>query len=345
MNIRNLAYLFIVIIAIVAFLILAQDLLIPFVFALLLWFVVRDIRSYLDRFSFIEKRFPFWLKNLISLLLIIMLLTFTSRVITSSINELAQSYRSYEANVDSLLNRLNEILDIDVMQLMKENSGDLDFGKILGSVFDSLTGILSSSFMIIIYALFVFLEESNFIIKLQKIFVRQEQFDKVNSIISSIDYSIKKYLKLKTFVSLLTGVLSYFVLMLIGVESPVFWAFLIFILNYITTIGSLIGTVFPAIFCLLQFGEFTPALMVLLFVGAIQVLVGNIIEPRLMGDSMNISSLVTIIALSVWGAIWGVTGMILSVPITVIMVIIFSQFPATRSIAILLSDKGNVSQN
>ena len=93
---------------------------------------------------------------------------------------------------------------------------------------------------------------------------------------------------------------------------------------------------------LLQFGEFGPAIMVLIFVGLAQVLVGNILEPKLMGYSMNISPLVTIIALSIWGAIWGITGMVLSVPITVIMLIIFSQFEKTKPVAIMLSEKGKV---
>lgn len=76
--------------------------------------------------------------------------------------------------------------------------------------------------------------------------------------------------------------------------------------------------------------------------GAIQVVVGNYIEPRLVGSSMNLSALITILALALWGIIWGVTGMILSVPITVIMVIIFSKFEQTRNIAIMLSDKGEL---
>ena len=143
----------------------------------------------------------------------------------------------------------------------------------------------------------------------------------------------------------MTGVLSFFVLLLIGVDAPLFWAFLIFILNFIPTIGSLIATAFPAVFSMLQFGEFTPALMVLAFVGAIQIIVGNLIEPRLMGSSLNISPLVVFLTLALWGLIWGVTGMLLSVPITVILIIILSEFEGTRSLAIMLSQKGNIGKS
>ncbi len=275
--------------------------------------------------------------------MILAVLAFSSTVITSSINSLAKSYKKYEKNVDQLVTQTNETLNIDLMDFLKGHTSDLDFGTILSSIFNSVTDILGSAFMIILYGLFIFLEESSFQQKLKNVFPDKERFDWVSGILTSMEKSIAKYLGLKTLVSLITGVLSYVVLLIIGIDSPIFWAFLIFILNYIPTIGSLIATTFPAIFCLLQFGEFTPGILVLIFVGAVQLIVGNVIEPKLMGNSMNLSALVTIIALSFWGAIWGVTGMILSIPITVIMVIVFSQFPSTKPVAIMLSDKGEVS--
>ncbi|MFT6843254.1 MAG: AI-2 transport protein TqsA [Psychroserpens sp.] len=126
------------------------------------------------------------------------------------------------------------------------------------------------------------------------------------------------------------------------VDAPFFWALLIFLLNYIPTIGSLIATVFPAVFSLIQFGEFGPFIIILVGLGILEWLIGNIIEPRVMGKSLNISPLVTIIALVSWGQIWGITGMLLSVPITVVMVIVLSQFESTKKVAIILSENGDL---
>ncbi len=142
----------------------------------------------------------------------------------------------------------------------------------------------------------------------------------------------------------MTGAFSYVALLIIGVDAPLFWAFLIFILNFIPTIGSLIATAFPAIFATLQYGDLGPAIWVLIVVGAIQIIVGNFIEPRLVGSSLNISPLVVFLTLALWGLIWGITGMLLSVPITVILIIILSEFPASRPLAILLSQKGNIAK-
>jgi predicted PurR-regulated permease PerM len=167
---------------------------------------------------------------------------------------------------------------------------------------------------------------------------------KALTILNKIDYSLGKYVTLKSAISLVTGALSYFALEIIGVDFAFFWAFLIFLLNFIPNIGSLVATLFPALIAGLQFGDLEQPLLVLVSVGAIQLLVGNFLEPRLMGDSLNISSLVVILGLAFWGALWGIVGMFLSVPIMVMLVIILSQFQSTRGVAILLSDKGDIDK-
>ena len=174
----------------------------------------------------------------------------------------------------------------------------------LSLIFNSLTELFGNLFMIIIYVLFIFLEEANFHKKLMLAFANKGQQEKISVVLDEIEASITDYLGLKTLVSFITGFLSYLVLLFIGIDAPVFWAFLIALLNYIPTVGSLIATVFPATYCLLQFGEVYPFLMVLILVGIIQVLIGNVLEPRLMGNTLNISSLATLIALSIWGSIW-----------------------------------------
>lgn len=339
---KNTAYFFISMIAIVITLIYGKSLLIPFIFALLLWFVVRKIRNGLDRIEFVSKYFPRWIKSLIPSIVLVSILAFISKVLMTNINDLAKSHLLYEGNIEQMIQQFNERFEIDLMDYLKSQTGNLDFGTVLQNVFQSLSDILSNTFIIIIYALFIFLEEANFQKKLKAIFKDQSQYEKINDVLEKIESSVSSYIGLKTLVSFITGLGSYIALLFIGIDVPVFWAFLIFLLNYIPTIGSLVGTVFPAIFCLLQFGDVSNCLLVLGIVGSIQLVVGNLLEPRLMGNTLNISSFVAIFALSFWGALWGITGMLLSIPITVIMVIVFSHFTSTRAVAVLLSEKGNV---
>ncbi|WP_419590064.1 AI-2E family transporter [Thiolapillus sp.] len=146
-------------------------------------------------------------------------------------------------------------------------------------------------------------------------------------------------------VSALTGIVSYIILLWVGVDYVPFWALLIFMLNYIPTIGSMVAVLLPTTLALVQFDTFGPFVTLLVSLGTVQVLIGNVLEPRLMGSSLNLSPLVVILALSLWGQMWGVTGMFLSVPITVISMIVLANFPQTRAIAVAMSENGRLKDS
>lgn len=343
---KNSANFIIIIVVIIAALVIGKGILIPFVFALIFWFLTREIRKTIYKIPFAKNFIPIWLSNVFVFTLIVLGFSFISGIITNSIADLSTSYSKYEPNIDAIIKSLDTYFHIDIVKFVKSVIGDFNYGSVLGDIANGISSILGDTFMIIIYALFIFLEESSFKKKLIKAFEgKEKKYINMESMLSKIEFSISNYLRLKTYVSLLTGVLSYIVLLLVGVDSAPFWAFLIFLLNYIPTIGSLIATIFPAIFSLIQFGEFPPFLIVLIAVGSVQIIVGNIIEPKLFGKSLNLSPLVTILSLAIWGKIWGITGMILSVPITVIMIIIFSQFEKTKTVAIFLSENGEINKS
>ncbi len=332
----------IVLAAVIAVLVIGKGILIPFIFALIFWFFTREVRKTIYRIPFAKRFIPKWLSNIIVFSIIILGFGFISEIVTNSVTDVTDSYDKYEPNVEKIITELGNYLNVDILTSIKSLIGDFNYGSVLGDLANGVSSILGDTFMIIIYALFLFLEERSFVKKLYKILSNGNNYESIQTILEKIENSISSYLRLKTYVSLLTGILSYLALLMVGVDSAPFWAFLIFLLNYIPTVGSLVGTLFPAIFSLLQFGEFTPFLIIAIAVGAIQVVVGNVVEPRLFGKSLNLSPLVTILALSLWGKIWGITGMVLSVPITVIMIIVFSQFEKTRAIAIMLSENGDI---
>jgi predicted PurR-regulated permease PerM len=336
-------YIFLIIVAVVLVCIYAQSIIIPFILAILFWFLIRVIKKLLSKVKFIG-RLPKWLLTLSSTIVLLGFLTFTGTMISKNIAELSDTLPVYQANVNKMADTINLKFDIDVMSLLGDFAKDMNFSTILSSLLSTLTGLFGNTFTVLLYLVFLLLEEPIFSKKLKAMYPDKERFDHMNSLISKIDHSIGNYIALKTVTSLLTGFLSYFALLFIGVDAPLFWAFLIFILNFIPTIGSLIATVFPALFAILQFGDFTPGILVLAIVGSVQMVVGNIVEPRLMGNTLNISPLVVFLTLAIWGVIWGISGMLLSVPITVILIIIMSEFPGTRPFAILLSQRGQLNK-
>lgn len=329
-------------IAFVTILIYGKGLIIPFVIALFFWFLIKEIRDLINRIPYVKNKVPNIVLNLVGFLFIFAVIGGIVQILALNIKQLTTLLPLYQQNITDVANSIQTQFNIDIISKSKEFLGDYEYSKLLSTLLNSLKDLFGKTFLIIIYTLFLLLEEPFFSSKIKAIYSKNENFEEVNSILNQIDKSIGRYISIKTLVSFLTGFFSYIALVFIGIDAPLFWAFLIFLMNYIPTIGSLIATVFPTIFAMLQFGEVMPGIWVLAVVGGIQLIMGNFIDPKLTGNSLNVSPLVVIIGLSFWGALWGILGMILSVPITVMMIIIFAQIPSTRPIAILLSKKGNV---
>ncbi|MBW6536408.1 MAG: AI-2E family transporter [Mariniphaga sp.] len=341
MKATNKIYIFLVLTAFVVILIYAQGIIIPFILAILFWFMIRVIKKLLAKVKYV-KHWPQWLLTIISSLILLSFLFLIVQMISMNIKYLSNMLPVYESNVNKIAQSINQKFDVELSSLLSEYIKDLYLGGILSRLFSTLTSLFGDTFIVLIYLIFLLLEEPTFSTKLQAMYPEKDRHEKMKTMVAKIDKSVSNYIALKTMASLLTGFLSYFALLFIGVDAPFFWAFLIFILNFIPTIGSLVATFFPAVFALLQFGEFTPAILVLAIVGAIQIVVGNFIEPRAMGKTMNISPLVVILTLMLWGMMWGIPGMLLSVPITVILIIIMSEFEGTKPLAILLSRNGKI---
>lgn len=337
-------YVFLIIITTVVVLIYGQTIIIPFILAVIFLFIIRVIKKQLLRIKYVNI-LPRWLITIFSSLILLGFLALVTELITQNISDLSRTIPVYQANVQKITNSINEYFDINLGDMFNEWFKDFKFSDILTQVLSAITSIFGNAFTVILYLIFLLLEEPLFSKKIRAMYPDDMQYKQAIGLIGKIDHSIGHYIALKTLVSIITGFLSYFVLLFIGVDAPAFWAFLIFILNFIPTIGSLIATIFPAIFALLQFGEFTQGILVITIVGSIQLVIGNFVEPKLMGDSLNISPLVVLLTLAIWGVMWGITGMLLSVPITVILIIIMSEFKTTRPIAILLSQTGNINMD
>jgi predicted PurR-regulated permease PerM len=160
----------------------------------------------------------------------------------------------------------------------------------------------------------------------------------VLTVIASINLAIAQYLSVKTLVSLLAGVLSTIVLLLFGVDFAITWGLLIFLLNYIPYLGSLVATALPILLSFVQFDNLGVGVVVALLLIGIQQAIGNFLEPRMTGQRLDVSPLLILLALAFWGVVWGVVGMILSVPLLVSVKIVLDNIKETKPIAILISN-------
>ncbi|GHT57607.1 AI-2E family transporter [Bacteroidia bacterium] len=219
-----------------------------------------------------------------------------------------------------------------------------DMSAIASGIGMSALGMAASFGMVLVYIFFIFVEQSTFAKKLGGLFPEKKRFKKMHFIMQSIDHNMKKYMFMKTLISALTAVLSYAWMTYLNIEFAGVWAFMIFILNYIPTFGSIIAVVLPVLYVVVM--QNTDNLPVMLAGGLItlQILLGNIIEPRLTGKTLNLSTLAILINLVFWGMLWGVTGAFFSVPILVAFFVVTAQFDSTRWIAVMLSTDGKIPE-
>jgi len=325
------------------FIIYFKDLLKPFVMAVMVWYLIKTIYNYIGKIKIMGRQLPRWLKGTLSLAFIFGAVQITINLIITNLSAIVNNFPTYKSTLDILLINLGESMGVvNITDQMQEQINKLDLQGFLTSTLASLSATVGTIVIVIIYIVFLLLEEVAFSKKIDAIFPDPRKRLRIQEVLNEIYQSTNKYITLKTVISLLTGGLSYIVLMLFGVDYAFLWAFLIFLFNYIPYIGSLIATLLPAIFAIVQFGSVWSFVWVFISVEAIQLVVGNYIEPKIMGKSLNLSPLVVVVALSFWGYVWDLLGMFLSVPITSIMLITLAQFPATRNIAILLTENGNI---
>ena len=169
-----------------------------------------------------------------------------------------------------------------------------------------------------------------------------EDVSRIRQVLDSISSRTGQYLALKTLVSVILGVISWVIMEAFGVEFAGFWAVLITVLNYVPYIGSFLGVLFPVAWGIVQFGDVGTVLTLLVLLSTAQFVIGNFLDPFLMGNSLNLSPFVILASLTIWGTLWGIPGAFLAVPITSVLAIVLSEFRGTRPIAVLMSRGGQL---
>ncbi len=213
--------------------------------------------------------------------------------------------------------------------------------QIVANTLNEVSGLFANGFLILLMIIFMLLEVSSLPVKLKKMFNDPESSIKR---VNSISENINKYIAIKTAISIGTGLFVTIFLLIIGVDYPVLWGVLAFALNFIPTIGSIIALIPVLLLTIVQLG-FGDALIVLIGYVVINTIMGNILEPRLMGKGLGLSTLVVFISLIFWGWVLGPVGMLLSVPLTITIKIILDSSEETRWFAILLGPEKTDYEN
>ncbi len=318
----------------------------PFFIAIILWYVIKEIKNLIGKISIRGKRLPGWWRGFFAIIFIFLFGFGVFELISINVVQMSELAPEYREKMDNLVQRVGSYInDPQIIQYTRQALSKFDFAGLVATFVNSLSSLVADFTVVFVYVIFLLLEETSFTQKVQKLFPgKGRKLYEFDQIIKKIDKAAGSYVNQMVLISLITAVISYIALLILGVDFPILWSFLIFILNFIPYIGPFISSLLPAILAVFQFGDLVQFVYVFAVLEVIQIILGNFVQPKMMGKSLNISALTVLFTLAFWGSIWGVVGMILSVPITAIMIIIMWQIPHTKWLAILLSENGELGE-
>lgn len=309
----------------------AAPFLVPLVLALFLTIINLPVLAWLRR-----RGVPTPLAVTLVVLLTSGVLVGVVGVIAASLGEIRLLLPSYLARLEAIERGLLAPLEARGLEIPQGFYADLlqpERVVALASGFlIQAAGLLSTTFIVLLYTVFMLSEAAGFPAKLRAAIGRT---DADLSGFAGVVRDIQRYLAIKTVISLATGVAIGLWVWAVGVDFPLFWGALAFLLNYIPNVGSILAAIPGILVALLQLGPAGAALAAVGYL-AVNMVLGNIVEPHVMGRGFGLSTLVVVVTLVFWGWIWGPVGMLLSVPLTVVMRIALEHTPDLRWLAVLV---------
>jgi predicted PurR-regulated permease PerM len=315
---------------------LAKSVLFPFFLAIFFYFVLSPALDFLR----LKLRFP---KTLA--LVVIILFTFLALYLMGLL--FYSSGETFAAEIPKYGQKFSRMIESLQVQLKLPKSkvdplawlGSLDIDKV-GSFFLSSVGtvmtFLSNLFLVLIFLIFMLAGRGKLNVKIENSFDPRRSAQ-LTKIVENIDRQVQKYLALKTVSCIVSGLLAGLIMVMFGLNFAVLFGFLTFLLNYIPNIGALIAKILPFLFALLQFDSPWRAIWMLVVLFVVDAFIGVVAEPKMMGKGLGLSPLAILFALFFWGWLWGIPGMILSVPMMVILKIVCANIPELKFMEVLLN--------
>jgi AI-2 transport protein TqsA len=320
----------------------ASSIILPFALAVFISYMLNPLITFFER-----RRVPTVLSILIALVITFLVLNLFGMLIYTSIKAFASEFPRYSSRITILLQNLLDYLNIPREALTNQVSEgerfhlldqirQLSLHKLILNTLGSMLNFMSNTFLVLLFLLFILIGRNQLIRKVEFAF-KDDDSNRISEMIKNINRQIQNYLIAKGFTSSATGFLFFVVLSAFQVEFAIIWGILAFLLNFIPNIGSIIATALPLLIAFIQFGSISNVIWLSVFLIGIQMIIGNFIDPRIVGRRLNLSPLVVLFSLIFWGWLWGIIGMFLAVPISVIIKIIFENTDSLKFISVLMS--------
>jgi predicted PurR-regulated permease PerM len=329
-----------------------RGVLIPAIVAGFISFLIYTLKETIKSGPLIGRFLPNWLCYIFAFAAIASAIIFFVEIIRDNIETLIADASLYEARLRDLTHEaLNSVRALGVVpddflsgvEEIRQSALSV-IRPLLAQLGATARGLTGNFVTIFLYVAFMLVERGRIFRKIDLVSADDHGRRLINEAIGDVGAMVRDYITVKTLSNLVTASLSYVIMRLVGVDFAGFWALLIFVLNFIPIIGAISAISAPVLLALVQpDGGADKALLALVLLVGVEQTMSSVIEPRLIGRTVNLSPLVILLSLAVWGTLWGFAGLLLAVPITVTVMIILTQFPDTRWVAILLSDSGQIA--
>ena len=293
---------------------------------------------------FQEKKIPKIISLSLVILLMVMLVVLASKLIQLSSNEILASNNHLIEKAEFKLGKL--VIPVEEYFGVEREEGvsvshyyltKINFNKLLGSTMKSLKSTISMTLMTFFFAILLLAESLNLHEILHRVLIKK-RFSSIKVFVR-IEKDIIKFIKVKFILSFFTGLGFTIACYLFDVSFTIFWGLLAFSFNFVQMIGSIVSVILLSIFALIEINTTGTLLFFILVITLVEVIIGGLLEPIFMGKSFSINVITILIMLMFWGFLWGVPGMILSIPITVFLKIVFDQFPKTKLLSTMMAGK------
>jgi AI-2 transport protein TqsA len=284
---------------------------------------------------------PAWAPMPAALLVSVMVFIATALIVAENAPGFVTQLLGYGPRLNEVIAKLASSMGLATPPSLNDLFTQLNPAHYVAPVAQGLQGFASQAVFVLIYVGFLIASRAGFASKAARLFPNRGERADALFAFHRIRAGIEQYLWIQTVLGAAIAIASWAIMAGLGLDNAIFWAFLIFVAGYIPIIGGAVGMIFPPIFALVQFTEPWKAGVMFLVLFVINFVAGNVFLPRMQGASLNLDPVVVLLSLAFWGAIWGVAGMFLSTPLTVMVMIILAQFNGSRWIAVLLSGDGH----
>lgn len=324
--------------AAVALLHFLASIIIPFVIAFVLAVLVNAL------VRFIQNRWPAapaWAVSLLAGLIVILAASTGIFVMAQGVAQIVSQGPALLARLDTISLEVGRSLHLNEPLHIASIVGKVSVADVASFLLSGMQGLFSGLLLMIVYFGFMLAGRKRITAKVERAAGSSSRATAINTTIGRIAADIETYVWVQTITGTILTVSAAAVMLGVGLDNVLFWAVIFFLLTFIPNIGVTVGSVAPSLFALVQFQTVWQAITIFVVIQVVATVVGNFIYPRLQAHTQNIDPVATLLSLAFWSWLWGLPGAFLAVPMTLMAMMVFAQFPSTRWVAAMLSNDGN----